>query len=168
MRETMTKHENLTLTYTVQKSPQEVFEAIRDVRSWWSLGIRGPTAEVGDAFDYRHQELHTSRQQVIASVPGRTIAWRVLDAHLSFAKKPDAWKGTVIRFELEPIAEGTHSGTQIRFTHEGLGPSCDCYEACEKGWGLYVGQSLRARILEGRGLPDTEANARPEVSVARR
>jgi Activator of Hsp90 ATPase homolog 1-like protein len=153
----MTNDENLTLTYTVPQTPRDVFEAIRDVRSWWSLGIRGPTAEVGDAFDYRHEELHTSRQQVVASVPGRTMVWRVLEAHLSFAAKPNEWKGTQIRFDLEELAEGT----RIRFTHEGLGPSCDCYEACAKGWAFYVGQSLRARITEGRGLPDTEANGRP-------
>lgn len=154
----MTNDENLTLTYTVPQTPQEVFEAIRDVRSWWSLGIRGPTADVGDEFDYRHEDLHTSRQRVIESVPGRTIVWRVLDANLSFAEKPNEWKGTAIRFELEPTAEGT----KIRFTHEGLGPSCDCYGACEKGWGLYVGESLRARITRGRGVPDTAANARPK------
>ncbi|MFO0682152.1 MAG: SRPBCC domain-containing protein [Sandaracinus sp.] len=153
----MTNETNLTLSFTVPQKPAEVFDAIRDVRSWWSEGLEGPSAEVGDVFRYRHGTLHDSRQKVIEAVPGRSIAWRVLDAHLSFAEKPGEWKGTTIRFDLSEAP----GGTIVRFTHEGLGPSCDCYDACSKGWGLYVGESLRARITTGRGVPDTKRLARP-------
>ncbi|MBN8614797.1 MAG: SRPBCC domain-containing protein [Deltaproteobacteria bacterium] len=153
----MTNDTNLTISVHVPQSPSEVFDAIRDVRSWWSAGLEGASRDVGDVFRYRHGSLHDSRQEVIESRPGRSIAWRVLDAHLSFADKPGEWKGTTIRFDLSEV-EG---GTLVRFTHEGIGPSCDCYDACSKGWALYVGESLRARILTGRGIPDTEHHTRP-------
>lgn len=149
--------QDLTLSYTVPRSPREVFEAIRDVRGWWSEGLEGPSAEVGDEFRYRHEQIHDSRQRVIESTPGRTIAWRVLDAHLSFAAHPDEWKDTTIRFDL---AE-TPGGTTLRFTHQGLRPSCDCYEACSKGWSFYIGESLLRRLTTGRGSPDTRERRRP-------
>jgi hypothetical protein len=38
-------------------------------------------------------------------------------------------------------------------THIGIVPSVECYDSCEKGWDLYIKESLFKYINEGRGIP---------------
>jgi len=66
-------HRDFTLTLTVDQSPEEVFAAVTNVRGWWSQGLEGRSAEVGDAFTYRHGELHRSTHQVTEAEPGKTF-----------------------------------------------------------------------------------------------
>jgi hypothetical protein len=42
--------QNFTTTFSVDQTPQEVFEAIKNVRGWWSEEIEGSTDKVGDEF----------------------------------------------------------------------------------------------------------------------
>jgi hypothetical protein len=44
--------------------------------------------------------------------------------------------------------------TEIRFTHVGLVPEYECYDACSEGWGLYINSSLRDLITKGKGQPN--------------
>lgn len=141
---------HLTLSFTVDRSPADVFAAVSDVRRWWGAGIEGATAKVGDEFTYRHADLHLSRQKLVEVVPDQRLVWKVTDANLSFVRSPGEWKGTELRFDLVPVA----AGTEVRFSHVGLGPECECYEECSKGWAYYVGESLRALLATGTGKPD--------------
>lgn len=135
-------HHHLVVT----ASPEAVFAAIADVRGWWWGDLEGDTDRLGAEFTYRYQDLHTSRQRVIEHVPGRRIVWRVESAHLSFVRNPAEWTGTLITFELTPRG----AETELAFTHSGLTPSCECYAACAEAWGTLIGESLRARIVDGR------------------
>lgn len=98
---------HLTLSFTVDRSPADVFAAVSDVRRWWGAGIEGATAKVGDEFTYRHADLHLSRQKLVEVVPGQRLVWKVTDANLSFVRSPGEWKGTELRFDLVPVAAGT-------------------------------------------------------------
>ena len=146
---TPTTHDYST-RYTVRESPADVYAAVLDVRSWWTGEIDGRTDEVGARFTYRHPPQHRSVQQVVELDPLRRVVWRVSDSDLTFAHEPDEWTGTEIVFDIAPAV----GGTELRFTHVGLVPDVECFEACSTGWSHYVNGSLRSLITTGAGLPD--------------
>jgi hypothetical protein len=156
------KNQNLVLTLSVDRTPEEVFAAIEDVRAWWGAGIEGTSRAVGDVFRYRYEELHDSTQQLVERIDGEKLVWLVTDAHLSFTKDHAEWKGTRLRFDI--ARKDGH--TEVRFTHEGLVPEVECFEACSKGWGFYVGQSLESLLTTGKGKPDAKARARARAVAA--
>jgi hypothetical protein len=139
--------ESFTSSFVVDKSPQEVFDAINDVRAWWTGEVKGESARVGDEFTYRFEDIHRTRQRVVEMAPGERVVWLVTEANLSFAADPAEWVGTRLVFDIE--RDGAR--TRLRFTHVGLAPHCDCYEACHDGWTFYIQRSLRSLILTGKG-----------------
>jgi Activator of Hsp90 ATPase homolog 1-like protein len=145
--------QNFTLTFTADKSAAEVFDAINDVRSWWSGEITGNTDAKGAEFSYRYEDLHESTQRITELERGRKIAWHVLDAALSFVGNPSEWKGTTIVFDLEQKG----SKTEVRFSHVGLSSKFECYEACSKGWTALLTKNLPRRIASGERQPDAFA-----------
>lgn len=44
----------------------------------------------------------------------------------------------------------------LRFTHDGLVPEYECYDACSRGWTFYIGESLCDLITTGYGHPNEE------------
>jgi len=142
--------QSYTTTFQVDRTPDEVYRAINDVRSWWSGRIDGETDRLGGEFRYRYQDLHDSRQQVTALVPGERIAWRVVDGHLSFVKRKGEWKGTEVVFDISRKG----GKTEVRFTHHGLSPACECFEACSGGWEAFVNGNLRRWIATGQVQPN--------------
>jgi hypothetical protein len=63
--------QNFSTTFTVDRTPQEAFAAINNVRGWWSGEIEGGTGKVGDEFTYRYQDLHYSKQKLTELIPGK-------------------------------------------------------------------------------------------------
>jgi hypothetical protein len=51
----------------------------------------------------------------------------------------------------------------VCFTHVGLRPDHECYDACSGAWNLYAGDSLRSYITTGQGRPNSNPD---EVSFA--
>jgi hypothetical protein len=147
--------ESFTTTFTVDRSPDDVFAAINNVRGWWTGEIDGDTDRIGDEFTYRYEDIHRSTQKVTELVPGKRVVWHVTDAHLSFVKDTDEWIGTDIVFDI------TRQGdqTEVRFTHVGLVPEVECYDQCTPAWGFYITGSLRSLITTGRGLPTEREEA---------
>lgn len=142
------KKSDFTTTITVPKSAQECYDAINDVASWWQGEIKGESHQVNDEFDYRYKTMHYSRQRVTELIPGKRITWLVTDSHLSFLKHTSEWTNTRLTFELEEKG----NETEIRFTHEGLAPGWECWEACSSGWTGLIQQSLKNRIMKGKGV----------------
>ena len=140
---------NFTTAFSVDQTPDEVFNAINNVRGWWSEEIDGRTAALGDVFTFQHEDVHRSTQQLIEVIPDRKVVWQVLEAHLSFTDDPAEWKGTKVVFEIARRG----GKTEVRFTHQGLVPQFECYRDCSNAWGFYVGVSLRSLITTGKGQP---------------
>jgi hypothetical protein len=141
------KTKDYTTSFTVDQSPEEVFDAINNVRGWWSGEIDGPTDKLGAEFTYRYKDLHRSTQKITELVPGKKVAWHVLDAKINFVKDKSEWNGTDIVFEITKKGEKT----ELRFTHVGLVPGFECYGKCAGAWGLYINESLRSLITTGKG-----------------
>lgn len=137
-------------SYTVGQSAEEVFNAVVDVGTWWTGEIEGRADQIGGQFTYRHPPQHFSVQQVVELDPGRRVVWRVVESHLAFTVDPAEWTGTEIVFDIDSGADGT----ELRFTHVGLLPAVECFDACSTAWLHYVNASLRSLITTGEGLPD--------------
>jgi len=136
-------------SFTVDQTPEEAFSAINHVRGWWSETIEGDTDRLGGEFTFRHREVHQSRHLIIEFIPNQKVVWLVLDSCLRFVKHVGEWKGTKTLFE---IARKGHQ-TEVSFTHIGLGPESECYEACSDAWRFYINTSLRNLITTGKGQP---------------
>jgi hypothetical protein len=143
--------QSFSTRFSVAKSPAEVFAAINNARGWWSEEIEGSTATLGAIFDYRFKDFHRCRIEVRELVPGSRIAWHVVENHFTFTKDPEEWTGTDLFFDIARKGEET----EVTFTHRGLSPEHECYEACADGWNTYIRGSLPALIVTGKGLPNT-------------
>ncbi len=151
---------DLTMSFTVEQTPQEVFDAVTDVRSWWSGSIVGDTTTLGAEWVYTVPDIHFSKFRTTRLEPGSRVEWLVLDSHLTFAEDKQEWTGTTVRFEVgpEPGEAGAPGRTRLTFTHVGLHAGHECFEVCRTAWGQYVLGSLRDRVRTGAGVPDAFSN----------
>jgi uncharacterized protein YndB with AHSA1/START domain len=141
---------NFTTSFTVDKSPAEVFRAINNVRSWWSEELDGSTDKLGAEFEFHYKDLHRSTQKITEFVPGKKVVWHITDSHINFVKNTSEWQGTDVVFEIAK----KNGQTQLRFTHIGLVPTIECYGGCSGAWGFYINDSLRSLITTGKGQPN--------------
>ncbi len=141
---------NFTTVFAVDQSPAEAFDAITNVRGWWSGQIDGDTDKLGAEFIYRYEDVHYSKQEITELVPNKKVVWRVLDAYLDFTEDPAEWNGTEITFEIGRKDDQT----EVRFTHLGLVPEFECYDSCSTAWAFYINNSLRHLITTGQGSPN--------------
>lgn len=136
------KKKDFTTTILVDQTPMEAFHAINNVREWWSGEIEGSTDKLNDEFTYRYKDFHYSKQKLVEVIPEKKIVWQVTESSINFVRDKNEWKDTKIIFEISP--KGTQ--TQIRFTHEGLVPEQECFDACSNAWTGYIANSLRSFI----------------------
>jgi hypothetical protein len=141
------KGKNYTTAFTVDQSPEEVFDAVNNVRGWWSEEIQGHTDKLGAEFKFHYEDLHHSTHKITEFVPGKKVVWHVPKARINFVKDKAEWDGTDIVFEIGRKA----SKTELRFTHVGLVPTIECYDGCSGGWGFYINESLFDLITKGKG-----------------
>ncbi len=137
------KNQDFTTTISVERTPDEVYHTILNVRTWWS-GLYGETFEgasekPGDEFIFHAGGgLHYTKQKLIELLPGKKVVWLVTDANLSFVDKTDEWNGTKICFEIFQEQDKT----KIVFTHIGLVPEFECYDSCAPAWAQYIHERL--------------------------
>jgi hypothetical protein len=137
---------SLTAIFTVDQTPEEAFAAINNVRGWWSGELEGSTDKLGDEFTYRYKDVHYSKQRIAEFIPGKKVVWLVLDGYLQFVEDKTEWTGTQITFEVSPKG----GKTEVRFTHVGLVPDQECYNACSSAWNFYINGSLQSLITTGK------------------
>ena len=141
--------QDFTTTILVDKTPQEIFDAINNVRGWWSGEIEGETNTPGAEFTYQVPGTHISKQKITEFIPAKKVVWHVTDANLSYLKDKSEWRGTDIVFEIKK----TGDKTEVRFTHKGLVPACECYDAVSNAWSMLINDNLRNLIITGKDQP---------------
>ncbi len=152
------KEQNFTTTILVDQSPKEAFEAINNVRGWWSEEIEGNTGVLNEEFRYHYEDVHIARIKVVESIPDQRVVWLVKENYFKFTKDKTEWAGTKIVFDISK----KDSKTEIRFTHEGLVPEYECYEICQGAWTTYIQKSLFALITTGKGTPNGKGKPQTE------
>jgi hypothetical protein len=156
--------QNYTTTFAVDQSSEEVFDALNNVRGWWSGNLEGPTDKPGAEFTYRYEDIHYSKQKITEFVPGKKVVWHVLDSSLNFVKDKTEWNGTDIVFDITKKDDGK---TQLRFSHVGLVPAFECYGDCSNAWGYYMG-SLKSLITKGKGAPNPKEKQGKKTKPAKK
>src|SRR5688572_7126856 len=153
------KDQNFSASILVDKSPNEAYNAINNVRGWWSEEVEGSTNKVNDVFKYHFEDIHRSEIKVLEMVPGRKVVWLVQENYFKpgiFADTPKMtsekaeWVGTKIAFDISE----KDGKTLVKFTHLGLVPEYECFDACSNGWSHYIQQSLFNLINTGKGEPN--------------
>lgn len=141
---------DFTTSHLVDQTPKEVFNAIRNIRGWWSEDIEGSTEKLNDEFEYHYEDVHYCKMKLIEVIQDKKLVWLIMDNHFNFTKDKSEWKGTKISFEITQ----KDKKTEIRFTHLGLVPEYECYGVCRDAWSNYINNSLRSLISTGKGQPN--------------
>jgi hypothetical protein len=140
--------QDYTVVFSVRQTPEQAYSAITKVRSWWDGQIDGSADKVGDVFTYRYEDLHDSTQKVTELRPAKKVVWLVTEGGPRFVNDRTEWKGTKIIFDISKKG----NKTEVRFTHQGLIPRLECYDACSDGWGSIIRDGLRTLITTGKGV----------------
>ena len=144
---------NYHRTIIISASSEEAMKKISQVNNWWKHDFTGSAEKLNDKFTVPFGELNGEKSFVDFVVsefePNKKMVWKVTDCNLPWFKDKKEWNNTEVVFE---ISCGTNK-TKIDFTHIGLVPGVECYDACEKGWDGHVTNSLLSFINDGKGNP---------------
>jgi hypothetical protein len=146
------KTRDFTVSILVDNSANEVFNAINNVRGWWSERIDGSTDKLNEEFTYQRWDVHKCTLKITELIPDTRVVWSVLDNFFNFTEDQTEWIGTKIEFEIF----NTGKKTQVKFTHHGLSPDFECYNICFDAWTFYIQKSLQELITTGKGQPNPE------------
>jgi len=153
------ENKNFTTSLIVNKTTKDVYEAILNPRAWWSVEIEGDADKINDVFDYHFEDVHRCKIKIVELVPNEKVVWYILDNDFNFTKDKTEWVDTKVIFEISEV----DGQAQLTFTHDGLVPSYECYEACYQGWTHYIKSSLQKYITTGTGEPNQTDSPQTET-----
>lgn len=142
-------NKNYTATIEVVKSPQVVFNHIKEVSKWWSKDFEGSSTKLNDEFIIHHPGRHYSKQKLIEVIPDKKIVWLVTESKLNWIENnKEEWTNTKMIFEITVNGDKT----VLHFTHEGLVPEKECYAMCEQGWNMVIKDWLFNFITRSKAI----------------
>jgi hypothetical protein len=153
---------DFTTSILVEQTPEEAFNAVNNVRGWWSEEIEGNTDKLGDVFQYHYEDVHRCQIKLIEVVPNKKVVWLILDNYFKFTQDETEWKGTTVIFDITE----KNGKTEVKMTHVGLVPEYECYDICREGWSNYIQNSLRSLITTGIGKPN--ATGKPQTETEKK
>lgn len=153
--------QDFQLKLSIKASPEQVFQAINNVRGWWSEEITGLTAQLNDEFHYSYEDVHRCDIKIITSISNKMVEWFIKNNYFKFTKDKTEWTGTTIRFEI--ISGEVH--TEIIFTHFGLTNQLECFEICSGAWSQYILNSLKNLIETGIGNPNGKGKPQTQDEI---
>src|ERR1017187_8278581 len=152
---------NFKTTILVDNSPNEVFNAINNVRGWWSEEIEGNTNKLNDEWTYHYQDVHRCKMKIVEFIPNQKVVWLVMDNYFSFTRDKNEWKDNKIIFEITQ----KENKTQLQFTQLGLVPEYECYDICQNAWSTYIQKSLFDLITKGKGQPNSKGKPQMDFTT---
>lgn len=138
--------ENFTYSFTSSKTPEVIFKLLLNIEQWWSglyeETITGKSHQLNDEFSFKASGgVHDTTQKLVELIPNKKIVWLVTNSKLTFLSDPSEWKNTKICFDLSKEGDKT----VVSFTHDGLTPQIECYNACSGGWTGYL-ENLKKKL----------------------
>ena len=143
------KEHNYQTSIMVDATAHGAFESINSVTKWWTENLEGSSQKLNDEFAVSFGDVHYSKQQLVEVVPDKKVVWLVTDSKLNFLKDKQEWTNTKISFEIST----QNDKRKIHFTHIGLLPEIECFDACSNAWSQYIQGSLLNLINTGKGQP---------------
>ncbi|HEY3405944.1 MAG TPA: SRPBCC domain-containing protein, partial [Ohtaekwangia sp.] len=113
-------------------------------------------------FRYHYEDMHRCQIKLVEVIPAKKIVWLVQENYFSFTEDQKEWTGDKINFDISR----KDNKTELRFTHVGLVPECECYDACHDGWTNYIQKSLKGLITTGKGKPN--AKGKPQTKTEKK
>lgn len=118
---------------------------------WWTTDSN-PISVTGDKITFRFGPAYWV-MRAINLVPDNLVELECIEAHHVHQGLPPSilneWEGTKLKWEI--LKQGKK--TRIKFIHQGLVPSLNCYEVCEQGWNYFFVNSLKKYLVTGKGSP---------------
>ena len=156
------KEQDYHTSIMVDATPHEAFTYINNVTKWWTENLEGSSQKLNDEFTVQFGDVHYSKQKLVEVVPDKKVVWLVTDSKLNFLTDKQEWNNTKISFEIST----ENDKTKIHFTHIGLVPEIECFDACSNAWSQYIHGSLLKLINTGIGQPtrkeiNTKAKVKP-------
>jgi hypothetical protein len=103
-----------TVAIGLEKSPDEVFDHLIQLKKWWPEDFEGEDLKLNSAFVLRTGDSHYSKSKVIELVPGKKLVWLTMES-IRTTDHFD-WTGTKMIFEVS--LQGDH--TLLKFTYDGV------------------------------------------------
>jgi hypothetical protein len=134
--------------------PAKVYGAITGkIAEWWSADFHGHSSEPGDEFTVRFGNTFKT-MRVLSTIANEYVQWECIDQHIEMPEpmaaltNPREWVGNRISWNISNNGDTT----LLRFCHEGLNSSSECWSVCEPGWDQTL-YSLRELLRTGKGRP---------------
>ncbi len=141
---------HFTCEVDIKATPGDVFLALtKNIHQWWTTSAE-QAAIVDTKASFRFSETYNT-MLVKKLVENQLIVWECVDQYHADERMSvkNEWVGTLLTWEISPINTGTH----LKFTHQGLTPSLQCYELCNNGWNHFIASSLVSYLETGTGQP---------------
>ncbi len=132
-----------SFTILSDKSPEVIYQILLNVRAWWSglyeESFTGQTEKLNDVFSFKAGGgAHYTEQKLVELVANKKIVWLVTAANLTFLENTAEWVGTQLIFEISEAGDKN----EVKFTHQGLLPTSECYDNCAPAWTQYMQTKL--------------------------
>jgi uncharacterized protein YndB with AHSA1/START domain len=111
------------------------------IAGWWSDSVDGAAAAIGDSFRVRFPTTPVVFDLEVTEISPDGVAWHVPES-------PPWWRGTTIRFDLDPIdSDGSH----IRFSHGGFDRDDPIIQMITPAWVRFLDNLV---AVAESGVPD--------------
>ncbi len=128
----------------IVSSPDNVYGALttrQGLAGWWTDGVSGDGAAVGDVVHFRFGERGFFDMKVLEAEPGKRLLWEVVDG-------PQEWVGTRVSWDLRQ--EGAY--TIVLLKQAGWKEPVEFMHHCSTKWAVFL-LSLKALVETGEGAP---------------
>ena len=138
---------DINSSITAKISASEAIKKISNVPGWWGVTFSGSSEKQNDKFVIKMGGDSFYNMTVAELIPNKKLVWLVTDCYMPWFSDKKEWLNTKLIFDLTE----NNGETTLNFTHEGLTPEVECYQACNKGWTHWIKTSLFSYFTIGKG-----------------